>query len=181
MLKILVIGGSRRQENYTTKVAKFITQVINQRSDMQAELFTVLDAPIELTNEGYAVKLDDLNHKVEQADALVVASAEYNHGYPGTLKYVLDTIAAKNHRKPVGLVGVSSGVFGGTRVIEVLSLVLRELGFLVLGNDVNVGQVKDNFKTVTPQDEATWNKRINKMLDELAWVGNALAKARTQD
>jgi NADPH-dependent FMN reductase len=55
---------------------------------------------------------------MERADGLVIVAPEYNHGYCGLLKHVLDSCLKEYIHKAVGIVGVSAGPFGGTRVIE---------------------------------------------------------------
>ena len=67
-----------------------------------------------------------------RADGLVIVAPEYNHGYPGILKHALDTNLKEYIHKPVGLCGVSAGGFGGTRVIESLLPVMRELGMVTI-------------------------------------------------
>jgi hypothetical protein len=69
---------------------------------------------------------------VNRADALVIVAPEYNHGYPGLLKHVLDTNLKEYIHKAAGIVGVSAGIFGGARAIQNLIPVLRELGLVTI-------------------------------------------------
>ena len=78
---------------------------------------------------------------MDRADALVLVSPEYNHGYPGLLKHVLDTSLKEYIHKAVGVAGVSAGVFGGARAIQNLIPVLRELGLVTIFWDVNFTSV----------------------------------------
>lgn len=59
-----------------------------------------------------------------RADGLVIVSPEYNHGYPGEMKLMLDQLYKEYNRKPVGICGVSSGALGGARMVEQLRLIL---------------------------------------------------------
>ena len=70
---------------------------------------------------------------------------EYNHSFPGLLKHVLDSCLKEYIHKAVGIAGVAAGPFGGTRVIENLLPVLRELGLVVIFWDVNFGSVNKVF------------------------------------
>jgi NAD(P)H-dependent FMN reductase len=47
--------------------------------------------------------------------ALVIVASEYNHSFPGLLKHVLDSCLKEYIHKAVGVVGVSAGIWGGTR------------------------------------------------------------------
>ena len=80
----------------------------------------------------FAIKEPDFASKMQPADGLVIFSPEYNHGYSGLLKHVLDSCREEYIHKAVGLVGVSAGPFGGTRVIQNLLPVMRELGLVTI-------------------------------------------------
>ena len=60
------------------------------------------------------------------ADGLIVVSPEYNHGYPGPLKEVLDSLYEEYEHKPIGICGAGGGL-GGSRAVEQLRLVAIEL------------------------------------------------------
>ena len=47
-----------------------------------------------------------------RADGLVIVTPEYNHGYPGALKSVLDLLLKEYVHKAVAFVGVSAGRLG---------------------------------------------------------------------
>jgi NAD(P)H-dependent FMN reductase len=61
---------------------------------------------------GEAIKDPTFSEAMRRADGLVIVAPEYNHGYPGILKHVLDTNLKEYIHKPVGLCGVSAGAFG---------------------------------------------------------------------
>jgi NAD(P)H-dependent FMN reductase len=74
-----------------------------------------------------------------------VVSPEYNHGYPGVLKSILDLLLKEYIHKSVAFVGVSAGPWGGTRVIEAMVQVVRELGLSATFTDLNFPFVQDKF------------------------------------
>src|SRR5437870_13891055 len=82
---------------------------------------------------------------MDRADALVIVAPEYNHGYSGLLKHVLDSCLKEYIHKAVGIVGVSAGPFGGARVVENLLPVMRELGLVTTFWDVNFSSVRNVF------------------------------------
>src|SRR5712671_4883504 len=81
----------------------------------------------------------------EMKKRLEIETPEYNHGYPGLLKHALDMCLEEYIHKVVGLVGVSAGPFGGSRVIEQMVQVVRELGLAVTFTDLNFSKVRDAF------------------------------------
>ena len=70
---------------------------------------------------------------------------EYNHSFPGWLKHVLDTNLKEYIHKAIGICGVSASSFGGTRVIQSLLPVMRELGLVTTFYDLNFGSVNKLF------------------------------------
>src|SRR5262249_35563676 len=103
---------------------------------------------------------------------------EYNHGYPGILKHVLDSNLKEYIHKPVGLCGVSAGGFGGTRVVESLLPVMRELGMVSIFWDVNVSSAGKAFDEAGNLLDQALPRRIDKMLGELVWMARVLRYGR---
>src|SRR6476661_11096621 len=116
-----------------------------KRSDVTTMLIDVRKLDLSSMDAGEAIKDAAFSEAVRQADGLVIVAPEYNHGYPGILKHVLDTNLKEYIHKPVGLCGVSAGGFGGTRVVESLLPVMRELGLVTIFWDVNVSSVGKAF------------------------------------
>ena len=115
---------------------------------------------------------------MNRADALVIVSPEYNHGYPGLLKHVLDTNLKEYIHKAAGVVGVSAGVFGGARVIQNLIPVLRELGLVTIFWDVNFTTVGSRFDEDGNLLDDSILPRIDMFLDELLWMAETLRYGR---
>jgi NAD(P)H-dependent FMN reductase len=103
---------------------------------------------------------------------------EYNHGYPGLLKHALDMNLEEYIHKAVGICGVSAGPFGGTRVIEALLPVMRELGLVTIFNDVNFGNVGKIFGEDGSLLDGGFIRRTAKFLDELIWMARVLRHGR---
>lgn len=113
-----------------------------------------------------------------RADALVLVVPEYNHGYPGLLKHVLDTNLKEYIHKAVGICGVSTGRLGGTRVIENLLPVLRELGLVTIFWDGNFSSVQHLFATNGTLLDQAYLTRLDKFLKELVWMAKVLRYGR---
>jgi NAD(P)H-dependent FMN reductase len=111
---------------------------------------------------------------------LVIVSPEYNHGYPGLLKHVLDSCLKEYIHKPVGIAGVSAGALGGARVIEHLLPVMRELGLVTIFTDMNFSKVRDLFDDAGQLRDESYLKRIDKFLKELIWMAKVLRHGREQ-
>src|SRR5918911_4917549 len=145
-LFIPVILGTRRQGRMSVHVAELMRAEIEKRPGITTDLIDIATLPIPVNDAGETAKSADFSEKMNRADALVIVAPEYNHGYPGLLKHVLDTNLKEYIHKAVGICGVSAGIFGGARVIQNLIPVARELGLSPIFWDMNfttVGRLFD--------------------------------------
>jgi NAD(P)H-dependent FMN reductase len=177
-LFIPVILGTPRQGRLSAHAAALLTAELGKR--VETELVDVAALPIPVDDAGESCKLPAFAETINRADALVIVAPEYNHGYPGLLKHVLDTNLKEYVHKAVGLVGVSAGVFGGARVIQNLIPVMRELGLVCIFWDVNFTSVATRFDDDGRLLDTSFLPRIEKFLDELVWMATTLRHGREQ-
>jgi len=180
MLKILIYLGSAREGNNTQHVAQLIQSVTESRDDVQAEIIDPIALKLDIAKEANGDAYPELKKKAAEADGYILVSPEYNHGYSGSLKYMLDLNLKEYIHKPVAIVGVSAGPFGGARVIEALVNVVRELGMVVTFTDLNISYVQNELENGEFKDKEIWTDRANKMIDELVWMGETLKKGRAR-
>ena len=108
----------------------------------------------------------------------MIVAPEYNHAMPGLLKHVLDSCLKEYIHKAAGIMAVSAGPFGGTRVIETSLPVLRELGLVTIFWDVNVGGVAKVFGENGELLDPALVRRTDKFLAELIWMARTLRHGR---
>jgi NAD(P)H-dependent FMN reductase len=178
-LFIPVILGTPRQGRLSEHAAQLMHAEVAKRAGVESALIDVARLPIPVDDAGEAAKDPAFSEQMNRADALVLVVPEYNHGYPGLLKHVLDTNLAEYIHKAVGIVGVSAGVFGGTRVIQNLIPVMRELGLVTIFWDVNFTTVQARFADSGELVDETFLPRIAKFLDELIWMAETLRYGRS--
>ena len=177
-LFIPVLLGTPRQGRMSEHVARFVHGEVAKRAGVETELIDVRELPFPTMDAGEAIKHEPFSAAMARADALVIVVPEYNHGYPGLLKHALDTNLKEYIHKAVGLCGVSAGGFGGTRVIENMLPVMRELGLVTIfwdGNFSNSYKLFDEAGTLLDQ---SYVKRIEKFLAELIWMAKVLRHGR---
>jgi NAD(P)H-dependent FMN reductase len=116
-LYIPVILGTARKGRMSNWAARLLWQEVAKRQNVETDLIDITALPLPTDDAGEAIKDSGFASKIDRADGLVVVSPEYNHGYPGLVKHVLDSCLKEYIHKAVGLVGVSAGPFGGTRAI----------------------------------------------------------------
>jgi NAD(P)H-dependent FMN reductase len=179
-LFIPVILGTARMGRMSLHAAKLVAQELGKHAAVETELIDIARLPLPTDDAGEAIKHPDFSGKMDRADALVIVSPEYNHGYSGLLKHVLDSCLKEYIHKAVGVVGVSAGPFGGTRVIENLLPVLRELGLVTIFWDVNFSSVQKVFSAEGTLLDEGYVRRIDKFLKELIWMAKTLRQGREQ-
>ena len=177
-LFIPVILGTSRQGRMSEHVANFMLEEIRKRDGIETTLIDIRTLPFPLTDAGEAIKDPQFSATMMRADALVLVVPEYNHGYPGLLKHVLDTNLKEYIHKAVGICGVSAGGLGGTRVIQNLLPVMRELGLVTIFWDGNFSSVQNLFDTAGKILDPAYLKRTDKFLKELVWMAKVLRYGR---
>jgi NAD(P)H-dependent FMN reductase len=179
-LFIPVILGTVRAGRMSAHAARIVERQLGNYSGVETELIDIAQLPLPVNDAGEAIKDAGFSAKIDRADALVIVSPEYNHGYSGLLKHVLDSCLKEYIHKAAGVVGVSAGPFGGTRSIENLLPVLRELGLVTIFWDVNFSSVQNVFDADGGLREQSYLRRIDKFLKELIWMAKTLRHGREQ-
>ena len=177
-LFIPVILGTPRKGRVSEHVARFVLAEVAARVGVETELIDIRDIPLTTSDAGEAIKDAKFSATVERADALIIVSPEYNHAYPGLLKHVLDTNLKEYIHKAVGICGVSAGPFGGTRMIQSMLPVMRELGLVTIFWDGNFSNAQNIFDSDGNLLDQAYVKRIDKFLKELIWMAKVLRHGR---
>jgi NAD(P)H-dependent FMN reductase len=179
-LSIPVILGTPRQGRLSEHVARVIIEQATTLDDVQTALIDVRQLPLTSSDAGEQIKDKYFSDTIMRADGLIIVAPEYNHGYPGMLKHALDSNLKEYIHKPVGLCGVSAGGFGGTRVVESLLPVMRELGLITIFWDVNVSSVGKAFDAEGQLLDDAMPRRVGKFLGELVWMARVLRAGRDE-
>src|ERR1700756_3865532 len=177
-LFIPVILGTARMGRMSLHAARLVTEELGKCAGVETDLIDIAKLPLPTNDAGEAIKQANFSAQMTKADALVVVSPEYNHGYSGLLKHVLDSCLKEYIHKAVGIVGVSAGPFGGTRVIENLLPVMREIGLVTIFWDVNFSVVQSVFDESGSLRDQAYLSRIVKFLKELLWMTRTLRHGR---
>jgi NAD(P)H-dependent FMN reductase len=179
-LSIPVILGTNRRGRKSVHAAQFVWQVLQRREGVQTELIDVGTLEPHLDDNGQGTGDPRFAASMLRADALVIVTPEYNHAMPGLLKHVLDSCLKEYIHKAAGIVAVSAGPFGGTRVIETSLPILRELGLVTIFWDVNVGHVGKVFDESGKLLDKALVQKTDKFLNELIWMARTLRHGREQ-
>lgn len=180
VLNLPILIGTNRKDRKSIFAARWLLEQMRQRDDIATHLFDVADFELPQRDYGQVVKgmFPEWRDAIINADGLVIVSPEYNHGYPGSLKAVLDLLLKEYIHKAVGFVGVSAGPWGGVRVIEAMVPMVRELGLAVTFTDLNFPFVQRTFDETGKLLDAAFEQRAKDFLDELVWMARVLKWGR---
>jgi NAD(P)H-dependent FMN reductase len=119
--------------------------------------------------------------RIGRADAFVVVTPEYNHGYPASLKQAIDVPRDEWREKPVGFVSYG-GTSGGLRAVEQLRQVFAELHVVTMRDSVSFAMAWDHFDDSGQLlDPTVGDRAADTLLDQLAWWATALRAAHLAD
>ncbi|MEP6569189.1 MAG: NAD(P)H-dependent oxidoreductase [Acidobacteriota bacterium] len=179
-LFVPVLLGTNRKHRNSVHPAKWLVGEMEKRDDIQTQLFDVSEFALPQDDYGQEIKelFPDWRDAIIKADGLVIVTPEYNHGYSGSLKAVLDLLLREYVHKAVAFVGVSAGPWGGTRVIEAMLPVVRELGLAVTFSDLNFSRVQKTFDAEGKLLNPAVEKFAKEFLDELVWMSRTLKWGR---
>src|ERR1051325_12171831 len=117
-LFIPVVLGTVRKGRASENVAKFVFEQVKQREGVDTELIDIGELKFPGDDAGEQIKDQAFSATCERTDGLVLVVPEYNHGYPGILKHILDSNLKEYIHKAVGICGVSAGGGGGPRGVS---------------------------------------------------------------
>ena len=179
-LNIPVLLGTNRRERMSAFVARWMLGEAEKRPEIRTRMFDVADIHLPYDDYGQGLKdsFPEWRDAITAADGLIIVTPEYNHGYPGALKGVLDLLLREYVHKAVAFVGVSAGPWGGTRVIEAMVPMCRELGLAVTFTDLNFPFVQKTFDGAGNLLDHAFDKRVKDFLDELVWLSRVLKWGR---
>ncbi len=181
-----IILGTARQGRQSENVAKYMlsqAQGASIESEIiGADMIDVRDYHLEATSRQESETKTRFSEKVSRADALIVVTPEYNHGYPGELKMMLDMLYDEYAKKPIGFCGVSAGPLGGGRAVEQLRLVAIEFRMVPIREALYFPSVHNLFdEQGNMRDPVSYQERAQKFLGELVWYAKALKAAREKN
>ncbi|MFC5145707.1 NADPH-dependent FMN reductase [Streptomyces aureoversilis] len=184
--RLAVIVGSTRDGRFGPTVAKWFTEQVARHGDIEVDLVDLAlhPLPMRLSSEPTAedaAALAEVTPRLEQADAFVVLTPEYNHSYPASLKNLIDWHYTQWQAKPVGFVSYG-GLSGGLRAVEHLRPVFTELHAVTIREQVSFhnpwGKFDDDGRHLNAEAGEQASGAAKVMIDQLTWWALSLREAR---
>jgi len=151
-MKVLGIAGSLRGDSHNARLLRAAADQLP--SGVELELWDGLRdlPPYDEDADGdlAPAAVRALRDAIAQADAVLIATPEYNASIPGVLKNALDWASrpyATNalRGKPAAVVGASTGLFGAVWAQAETRKVLKTIGARILEDELPVGLADDAF------------------------------------
>lgn len=179
-IRVAVITASTREGRFGPTVTDWFAGQARGRPDMVLELIDLADLDLPAVYpRRFGPNEEAFIERIARADAFVVVTPEYNHGYPASLKQAIDLPHHEWQAKPVAFVSYG-GMAGGLRAVEQLRQVFAELHAVTVRDTVSFHNFRVQFdpsgQLVEPAGPSA---AAQLMLDRLAWWAAALRTARS--
>lgn len=145
MYKVKVISSTIRPGRKGPVIGKWITEAA-QKFGFEAELLDLGEINLPLMNEAVHPIMRQYEHdhtkqwsaKIDEADAFIFVTAEYDYSYPAPLKNALEYLVHEWAFKPAGMVSYSIGPFAGVRAVSNLKPDLLSLKVISISESVTI-------------------------------------------
>ncbi|MFD6877803.1 NADPH-dependent FMN reductase [Streptomyces sp. NPDC060075] len=184
-MRLAVILSSVREGRFGPVPATWFAEEARRREDLVVDVIDLteheLPAALSSTPSPEAVAaLATISPRLEQADAFVVVTPEYNHSFPASLKHLIDWHYTQWRAKPVGFLSYG-GLAGGLRAVEQLRPIFAELHAVTVRDAISFHSAWEQFgEDGRPKDPQGPANAAKVLLDQLAWWGTALRDARAK-
>ncbi len=173
-MRVLGISGSLRRDSLNSALLRAAAERLPAGAELSefAELSEIppYDSDVEAAGTPLAVR--QLRGAIRDADAVLVATPEYNHSIPGVLKNALDWASrpagqSSLNGKPAAAIGASTGMFGAVWAQAETRKVLGALGGRVIETELPVARadklLRDGRLELDPQQ----SEQLEEILAEL--------------
>jgi chromate reductase, NAD(P)H dehydrogenase (quinone) len=173
-MRILGIAGSLRRGSYNHALLREAAERLPAGAELvefdRLGEIPPYDADVEA--KGVPEPVEALRQAMLEADAVVVATPEYNHSIPGVLKNALDWASRPAGQsaltgKPAAVVGASTGMFGAVWAQAETRKVLGALGGRVVERELPVAGAAELYRDGRLELSPDQSEQLEGILAEL--------------
>ena len=185
-IKIGVIVGSTRPNRLGRQVADWFLNQVQDTPGVEFELFDLAEHQLPFLDEPQSPMHGNYQQPhtkrwakmIDRQDGYIWVTAEYNHGYPASLKNAIDFLHAEWGKKPVAFVGYGS--LGAAGAIEQLVNVAAELHMVPQVSTatklVRAWEMFDDKGQIKP--DHVYGAPPQRLVENLVWWAKALQPIR---
>ncbi len=185
---IAIILGSIRKGRKSPHVTRLLVEYLEKSQKVNVKLLDLaaLELPLlEVRYDQMEEPIESLSrfHKTnEEVSAVIVVSPEYKNGIPGVLKNALDFLNPGIwYHKPIGIVSVSSGGFGGLDCLQQLRKVSLALGGSPIPAKLAVSHVQSQFNNEGACISEKLPGQTDLFVDEFLWYVDAFQMKKEKE
>ncbi len=172
-MRILMCAAALRQESSNKKLIKVAaTLAKNAQHDVDVASFSdfmlpIYDGDVE-EKQGIPEVAKQFAIRMQQAQALIIASPEYNHSIPGTLKNLIDWVSRISpmpwRNQYILLLSASPSVVGGNRGLWATRIPLEYCGSFVYPDMFSLANSYQAFDQNNQLSDAKTHARLEQLL-----------------
>lgn len=150
-MKYLAIVGTNAEKSYNRQLLRFMQQHFAHKAEIEIVEITHIPMFNESDDQTQTPVIQNLYHKIEEADGVIIATPEHNHTIPSALNSLIEWMSFKVHPfagKAVMLVGASYSEQGSSRAQIHLRQILDAPGVnanVMPGNEFLLGYAHKAF------------------------------------
>jgi chromate reductase len=172
-VKIFGMAGSLRKDSYNKALLRAAGEMMSDGVDF--EIFDI--SPLPLYNNDLLENMPDsareLKAKIKAADAILIATPEYNYSFSGVLKNAIDWASRPMtdnsfEEKPVAIMSASPGMLGGARAQYHLRQVLVALNTKTLNRpEIMINFADKKFDETGKLTDEETQRRVKELVEKL--------------
>jgi chromate reductase len=180
---VLGISGSLRSESHNTRLLRAAEQLLPAGAELQVFSRLAEIPPYSEDEEGSKpAAVAALKAAIAEADAVLIATPEYNGSIPGQLKNGLDWVSrpaatSPLRGKPAAVIGASTGLFGAVWAQAELRKVLKTIGARVVERELPVAQAHETLGADGVPRDVDAQDVLATLLAELVGQAQPLSRA----
>ena len=173
-MRVLGITGSLRRDSYNHALLREAAERLPAGAEL-VEFDRLGEIPpydADLESEVTPEPVEALRQAMREADAVLVATPEYNHSIPGVLKNALDWASRPAGQSaltgtPAMVIGASTGMFGAVWAQAETRKVLGALGGRVVEGELPVARAAELYRNGHLELSPEQSEQLEGLLAEL--------------
>ena len=184
-LRLAIVIGTTGEARFGEVLAQWVAGEADRFGSFSVGVLDLLD-PVAVPRQPLpgarpGPEMAAFRQAVGEAEAYIIVTPEYNHGYPAGLKHAIDQTSGEWAGKPIAYVSYG-GMSGGLRAVEQLRQVMVEMHAVNIREGLSFHGARRTFgEDGRPLDLVPTEAAAQAMLKRLAWWARVLRKARAED
>jgi NAD(P)H-dependent FMN reductase len=185
-LRLLAFAASRRERSLNRWLLDAAVAIARgQDAEVDLAEFSAFDMPLfdadMQERDGLPAGAHEFKRRIEAVDGLLIASPEYNHSMPGTLKNAIDWVSRFRpvpfRGKSALLLSASRNLVGGNRGLYALRVPLEHLGVHVYPDMFSLAEADKKLDAAGSLGDPAALERLERMITGYCRAARALSSA----